>query len=67
MATEREEFCAEVLQLGASDSRWYYLIHPRHGNKLIAFKSYESQGEAEEAASKVLEVLNAPGVEKTAA
>ncbi len=58
MASKREEFSVEVLQLGSSDSRWYYLIHPRKANKLIAFKSCESQSEAADAASKALEALS---------
>ena len=55
---ELGDFAAEVMQLGASDPRWYYAIYPKNTNKLIAFNSCASYTEAAGAALQALEALH---------
>ncbi len=55
---ELGDFSAEVMQLGAQDPRWYYVIYPKDTNKLIAFNSCDSYEEAAGAALEALEALH---------
>jgi hypothetical protein len=55
---ELGDFSAEVMQLGATDPRWYYVLYPKDTNKLIAFNSCASYEEAAGAALQALEALH---------